>query len=51
MAGRQAIILITADELRADALGCYGGQAVPTPHLDRLGSIATRFDRAYTVSP
>lgn len=51
MAGRQAIILITADELRADALGCYGGRAVPTPHLDRLASTATRFDRAYTVSP
>ncbi len=45
------IVLITTDQLRADALGCYGGRAVQTPHLDRLAASGTRFDRAYTVSP
>lgn len=45
------IVLITADQLRADALGCYGGRAVQTPHLDRLAATGTHFDRAYTVSP
>jgi arylsulfatase len=48
---RPAIILITCDELRADALSCYGGMAVETPHLDRLAREGVRFDRAYTASP
>lgn len=45
------IVLITADQLRKDALGCYGGRAVQTPNLDRLADTGTTFDRAYTVSP
>ncbi|MFC5824681.1 sulfatase-like hydrolase/transferase [Nonomuraea insulae] len=46
-----AILFITADQLRKDALGCYGGRAVATPHLDRIGEEGTVFDRAYTASP
>ena len=46
-----AIILITCDELRADALSCYGGKAVATPHLDRLAREGILFRRAYTASP
>jgi arylsulfatase A-like enzyme len=34
--GRAPIVLIVADALRADALGCYGG-AHPTPRIDGLG--------------
>jgi arylsulfatase A-like enzyme len=45
------IVLITADQLRADALGCYGGQAVETPNLDRLAAGADRYTAAYTASP
>lgn len=45
------IVLITADQLRKDALGCYGGRAVETPHLDDLARTGTTFDRAYTASP
>ena len=48
---RPAIILITCDELRADALSCYGGRAVDTPHLDRLAREGVLFRRAYTASP
>ncbi|NGN62746.1 sulfatase-like hydrolase/transferase [Streptomyces sp. A7024] len=48
---RPAVLLITADQLRRDALGCYGGRAVATPHLDRLAGEGTVFDRAYTASP
>ncbi len=48
---RPAIVLITADQLRRDALGCYGNQAVATPNLDRLAGDGTVFDRAYTASP
>ena len=50
-ADRPAIVLITCDELRADALSCYGGRAVDTPHLDRLASEGVLFRRAYTASP
>ena len=45
------ILLITCDELRRDALDCYGGQAVQTPHLNALAARGVRFDNCYTVSP
>lgn len=48
---RPAILLITTDQLRRDAIGCYGGTAVATPHLDRLAADGTVYDRAYTASP
>ena len=49
--GPGAIVMITADEMRKDSLGCYGGTQVPTPHLDGLAASGRRMDRAYTVSP
>lgn len=51
MPDRPAILLITADQLRRDALGCYGGAAVPTPRLDALAAGGVVYDRAYTASP
>ena len=45
------IILITCDELRADALSCYGNRVITTPNLDGLAARGTRFQRAYTNSP
>jgi arylsulfatase len=45
------IILITADQLRKDALSCYGNRIIQTPHLDHLAEQSIQFDRAYTVSP
>ena len=45
------IILITCDELRADALSCYGNRVIATPNLDGLAARGTRFQRAYTNSP
>ncbi|MCL2646242.1 MAG: sulfatase-like hydrolase/transferase [Phycisphaerales bacterium] len=47
------ILLITTDQLRKDVLGCYGGAAVRTPHIDAIAARegGTRFDRAYTASP
>jgi arylsulfatase len=45
------ILLITADELRKDALSCYGNEAVATPNLDALASQSIRFEGAYAASP
>jgi len=30
------ILLIVCDQLRADALGCFGNSIVQTPHIDCL---------------
>lgn len=48
---RPHIVLITADELRKDALSCYGNEAISTPNLDRLAADSMKFERAYTASP
>ena len=40
------LVVIVADTLRADHLGCYGG-AVATPNLDALAARGIRFDDAY----
>ena len=44
-------LVICADELRPDALGCAGHPIVETPHIDALARRGTRFTRAYTPSP
>jgi arylsulfatase A-like enzyme len=43
--------LLFLDQLRADALGCYGNPTVATPHIDRLAAQGTVFTSAYTPSP
>ncbi|MCY3798427.1 MAG: sulfatase-like hydrolase/transferase [Chloroflexi bacterium] len=45
------IVLITCDELRADALGCYGNRVISTPNVDALAARGMRYQRAYTNSP
>jgi arylsulfatase A-like enzyme len=45
------ILIVTADELRKDALSCYGCKAIRTPNLDALANEAVVFDHAYTLSP
>ena len=44
------LVLIVVDTLRADVLGCYGGDAV-TPNIDRLAAEGTRFERARSHIP
>lgn len=44
------LVLIVADTLRADHLGCYGGQ-VRTPHIDSLAERGTLFRNAYAPAP
>lgn len=48
---KPCIILITADQIRKDALSCYGNQVIETPNLDGLADRGIRFNKAYTVSP
>ena len=48
---RPNIILFLTDQLRQDALGCYGNAICRTPNLDRLAAEGTVFDYAYTTSP
>jgi arylsulfatase A-like enzyme len=42
------ILLLSADQLRADALGCYGNTVVKTPNIDQLAVQGSMFTRHYT---
>ena len=47
------ILWIFCDELRADALSCYGNEhaAVATPNIDGIAERGVRFDRFWVNSP
>ncbi len=45
------IVLILANQLRADVLGAFGDQQCPTPRIDLLSQHATAFRRHYTPCP
>ncbi len=45
------VILVTADTLRADKLGCYGNGEIATPNLDRLAQEGVVFENASTAVP
>ncbi len=45
------VIVILADQLRRDALGCYGDRAVRTPQIDRLATQGVRFTHACSSNP
>jgi arylsulfatase A-like enzyme len=47
----KSILLIVADTLRADHLGCYGFDLSTSPNIDRLAARGITFDRFYTVVP
>lgn len=44
-ARRPNVLLLLADDLRRDALGCHGNSYARTPNLDRLAAQGMRFDR------
>ncbi len=46
-AERPNIVLVMADDLGVEGLGCYGGTSYRTPNLDRLASQGVRFTHAY----
>lgn len=43
------VILIMADDLGAEAVGCYGSTSYLTPHLDAMAETGIRFDNAYAT--
>ena len=43
---RPNILLIMADDVGIEGLGCYGGTSYRTPHLDQMAAAGIRFTRA-----
>ena len=44
---RPNIVLVMADDIGVEGLGCYGGTSYRTPNLDRLANQGVRFTHAY----
>ena len=49
IADQPNIILIFADDVGQEVLGCYGGESYKTPHLDALAAEGMRFDHCYSM--
>lgn len=47
---RPNIVVVVADDMGKDVLGCYGGKVTETPVIDALASDGVRFTRAYCTS-
>ena len=45
---RPNVLLIMADDIGIEGLGCYGGTSYRTPHLDRMAAEGLRFTTAYS---
>ncbi len=43
------VLLIMADDVGSDAIGCYGGQSYPTPHIDALATGGMKFNHGYSM--
>ena len=48
---RPNIILFLADQLRFDALGCYGNNEIHTPNIDSLALNGSLFDNHFIQNP
>jgi len=48
---RPNVLFLMADQLRADALGCYGNEVIHTPVIDRLAERGVRFERMFAAYP
>jgi arylsulfatase A-like enzyme len=51
VARRPNIVLFMPDQLRADALGCFGNTVCQTPNIDALAARGTRFANAFCQHP
>ena len=45
------VVLILADQLRADCVGCYGNDTIRTPHIDALARSGVRFENTFAQHP
>ena len=45
------IVFLLADDMGYADLGCFGSQAIQSPHLDRLAAQGTRLTHCYAASP
>ncbi len=50
-AARPNIIFLLTDDMGYGDVGCYGGDFVPTPNIDRLAAEGTKFTQFYVASP
>ena len=50
-ASRPNIILFVADEMRADALACYGNPVTRTPNFDRIAAEGAKFANCHVQFP
>ncbi len=48
---RPNILLVMADQWRADCLGAAGNRVIHTPNLDQLAASGVRFTNAYSSTP
>jgi arylsulfatase len=51
MPSRPNVLLITADQMRCDALACNGNSFVATPNLDALAARGVTFTNAFSPNP
>lgn len=49
-AAKPNVLFILCDDLRPDALGCYGSKHVKTPHIDRLANEGVRFANTFCTT-
>ena len=45
------IILILTDDMGYSDIGCFGGNFVPTPNIDRLAAKGTKYTQYYSAAP
>lgn len=45
------LVVITPDQMRADALGCYGNSRAGTRHIDALASSGVTLENCYCAAP
>ncbi len=51
MTRRPNLVMFMPDQLRADAVGCFGNPAAHTPNIDALAAEGVRFTNAFATHP
>lgn len=51
MPRKENVIWVVADQLRQQALGCYGDENARTPNIDQLASVGLQYTQAYSGFP